>query len=163
MAQKKEDFAQQQKLLNKELKEGNFRRVYLVCGTQAYLRLQNRDRLRAGLIAPAPETLRGEITKPPYYSLVVTTLDDVSDPYDDVNSLREAVAYAETFDVPVTVTFADGLSGTILLADGAITVSAAGAIAIDSISARGKSSWRTFRSRAGTTRVTAAPSITPGT
>ena len=55
MAQKKEDFAQQQKLLNKELKEGNFRRVYLVCGTQAYLRLQNRDRLRAALLGDGDE------------------------------------------------------------------------------------------------------------
>ncbi|MBQ3454421.1 MAG: hypothetical protein IJG25_06090, partial [Thermoguttaceae bacterium] len=103
-------------------------------------------------IAPAPETLRGEITRPPYYSLVVTTLDDVSDPYDDVNSLREAVAYAETFDVPVTVTFADGLSGTILLADGAITVSAAGAIAIDGngrITVDGGGASRVFNIRAG--------------
>ena len=55
MAQKKEDFAQQQKLLNKELKEGNFRRVYLVCGTQVYLRLQNRDRLRAALLGDGDE------------------------------------------------------------------------------------------------------------
>ncbi|MBR2692574.1 MAG: hypothetical protein IKE69_00025, partial [Thermoguttaceae bacterium] len=82
-------------------------------------------------IAPAPETLRGEITKPPYYSLVVTTLDDVFDPYDDVNSLREAVAYAETFNTPVTVTFEEGLEGTIVLTGGAITVSAAEEIAID--------------------------------
>ena len=49
-AAKKEDFAGQQSLLNKELKEGIFRRVYLLCGEQAYLRLQNRDRLRAALL-----------------------------------------------------------------------------------------------------------------
>ncbi len=49
-AAKKENFAGQQSLLNKELKEGIFRRVYLICGEQAYLRLQNRDRLRAALL-----------------------------------------------------------------------------------------------------------------
>ena len=50
MAAKKEDYAQQQTLLNRELKEGTFRTVYLLCGEQAYLRLQNRDRLRAALL-----------------------------------------------------------------------------------------------------------------
>lgn len=55
MASKKEDFAQQQKLLNKEIKEGTFRRVYLLCGEQAYLRLQNRDRLRAALLGDGDE------------------------------------------------------------------------------------------------------------
>ena len=52
---KKEDFAGQQSLLNKELKEGVFRRVYLLCGEQAYLRLQNRDRLRAALLGDGDE------------------------------------------------------------------------------------------------------------
>ena len=55
MAAKKDDFAQQQSLLNKELKEGSFRRVYLLCGEQAYLRLQNRDRLRAALLGDGDE------------------------------------------------------------------------------------------------------------
>ena len=32
MAAKKDDFAQQQSLLNKELKEGTFHRAYLLCG-----------------------------------------------------------------------------------------------------------------------------------
>ena len=50
MAAKKDDFAQQQSLFNKELKEGTFHRVYLLCGEQAYLRIQNRDRLRAALL-----------------------------------------------------------------------------------------------------------------
>jgi DNA polymerase-3 subunit delta len=50
MAAKKDDFAQQQSLFNKELKEGAFHRVYLLCGEQAYLRIQNRDRLRAALL-----------------------------------------------------------------------------------------------------------------
>lgn len=55
MAAKKDDFAQQQSLLNRELKEGTFHRVYLVCGNQAYLRLQNRDRLRAALLGDGDE------------------------------------------------------------------------------------------------------------
>ena len=55
MAAKKDDFARQQSLLNKELKEGTFHRVYLVCGDQAYLRLQNRDRLRAALLGDGDE------------------------------------------------------------------------------------------------------------
>ena len=55
MAAKKEDFTQQQSLLNKELREGSFRRVYLLCGEQAYLRLQNRDRLRAALLGDGDE------------------------------------------------------------------------------------------------------------
>ena len=55
MAAKKDDFAQQQSLFNKELKEGAFRRVYLLCGEQAYLRIQNRDRLRAALLGDGDE------------------------------------------------------------------------------------------------------------
>ncbi|MBR2693228.1 MAG: hypothetical protein IKE69_03350, partial [Thermoguttaceae bacterium] len=82
-------------------------------------------------VAPISETLEGEIYKTVVGSLVVTTLDDVVDPYDDVNSLREAVAYAESFDVPVTVTFVDGLSGTITLADGAVSIDGAAGITID--------------------------------
>lgn len=50
MAAKKEDFGQQQKALNQAIKEGRFERVYLLCGDQAYLRLQNRDRLRDALL-----------------------------------------------------------------------------------------------------------------
>ena len=41
---------QQQKTLNQELRDGNFRTVYLICGNQAYLRLQNRDRLKNALL-----------------------------------------------------------------------------------------------------------------
>ena len=54
-AAKKEDFAPQQSLLNRELKEGKFYPVYLICGDQAYLRLQNRDRLRAALLGDGDE------------------------------------------------------------------------------------------------------------
>ena len=55
MAAKKEDFARLQKQLNQELREGTFRRAYLLCGDQAYLRLQNRDRLRAALLGDGDE------------------------------------------------------------------------------------------------------------
>ena len=55
MAAKKEDFGQQQKILNAELKEGRFRRAYLLCGEQAYLRIQNRDRVRAALLGDGDE------------------------------------------------------------------------------------------------------------
>lgn len=55
MAVKKEDFVRQQNLLNKELKEGVFRRAYLLCGEQAYLRLQNRDRLHKALLGGGDE------------------------------------------------------------------------------------------------------------
>ena len=58
MAAKKDDFAQQQSLFNKELKEGAFHRVYLLCGEQAYLRIQNRDRLREKKQVRNPMLLR---------------------------------------------------------------------------------------------------------
>ncbi|MBR2693094.1 MAG: hypothetical protein IKE69_02670, partial [Thermoguttaceae bacterium] len=87
--------------------------------------------LAGNYIAPVSETIRAEITPEIVYSLVVTTLDDIVDPYDDVNSIREAVAYAETFDVPVTVTFAEGLEGVITLADGAVTFDSGAHITID--------------------------------
>ncbi|MBO7724918.1 MAG: hypothetical protein J6S40_00470, partial [Thermoguttaceae bacterium] len=88
--------------------------------------------LAGNYLAPVSETLEGEIYKPIVGSLVVTTLDDVVDPNDDVNSLREAIAYAEALDAAATVTFADGLEGTIVLADGALAVDASNAaITID--------------------------------
>ena len=49
-------------------------------------------------------------------SLVVTTLTDVINPFDDQTSLREALAYAATLPGDQTITFAAGLSGTIDLA-----------------------------------------------
>ena len=55
MAAKKDDFGQRQKLLNQEIKEGRFHRAYMLCGEQAYLRLQNRDRLRAALLGDGDE------------------------------------------------------------------------------------------------------------
>ncbi|MDO5132756.1 MAG: DNA polymerase III subunit delta [Eubacteriales bacterium] len=55
MASVKNDFSEQQALLNKEIREGVFHRVYLLCGAQAYLRLQNRDRLRAALLGDGDE------------------------------------------------------------------------------------------------------------
>ena len=55
MAAVKSDFSRQQALLNKEIREGVFHRVYLLCGAQAYLRLQNRDRLRTALLGDGDE------------------------------------------------------------------------------------------------------------
>ena len=64
-------------------------------------------------------------------SLVVNTLEDVVDASDELNSLREAIAYAQTLEeVGVTVTFEEGLEGTITLADGAVVIDG-GAFAVD--------------------------------
>ncbi|MBO7708784.1 MAG: right-handed parallel beta-helix repeat-containing protein, partial [Thermoguttaceae bacterium] len=82
-------------------------------------------------IAPAGETLQGTIYKPEARSLVVTTLEDVVDRFDEQTSLREALAYAGTFDEPVTVTFADGLEGTLTLTEGALALDAAAPITVD--------------------------------
>lgn len=46
----KTDFASGQRKLNEELKNGDYRRVYLLSGEQAYLRLQNRDKLVKALM-----------------------------------------------------------------------------------------------------------------
>lgn len=43
--QAKIDFAAEQRQFNETLRSGDLRRVYLLCGEQAYLRLQNRDKL----------------------------------------------------------------------------------------------------------------------
>ena len=52
MAAKKtgSDFTANQRQLNEGLAKGEFRRVYLLCGEQAYLRLQNRDKLVKALL-----------------------------------------------------------------------------------------------------------------
>lgn len=53
MAARKKDgpgFTALQKQLNSELMEEKFRRVYLLCGDQDYLRSQNRDRLKKALL-----------------------------------------------------------------------------------------------------------------
>ena len=56
MAAKKDDFAQQQSLLNKELKEGSFRRVYLLCGEEDYLKDYYANALQKALI-PTGDTI----------------------------------------------------------------------------------------------------------
>ena len=48
--QAKSDFAANQRQLNEELKSGDYRRIYLLCGEQAYLRLQNKDKLVKALL-----------------------------------------------------------------------------------------------------------------
>ena len=64
-------------------------------------------------------------------SLMVTTLDDVVDQTDGLISLREAVSYAETLTGAASVTFADRLEGTIVLANGEISINSASGITID--------------------------------
>ena len=44
------DFAANQRQLNDGLAKGEFRRIYLLCGEQAYLRLQNREKLVKALL-----------------------------------------------------------------------------------------------------------------
>jgi CSLREA domain-containing protein len=56
-------------------------------------------------------------------SLVVTTTADDTNPYDGQTSLREALAYADTLPGPSTITFAPGLTGTITLTGGVLTLS----------------------------------------
>lgn len=43
--QTKSDFAAKQRQLNEALKSGDYRQIYLLCGDQAYLRLQNKEKL----------------------------------------------------------------------------------------------------------------------
>ena len=44
------DFAANQRQLNEEIARGDLRRVYLLCGEQAYLRLQNKEKLTKALL-----------------------------------------------------------------------------------------------------------------
>lgn len=49
MATKTSDFPVKQKQLNEDVEKGSFRQSYLIYGDEAYLRLQNRDKLLKGL------------------------------------------------------------------------------------------------------------------
>lgn len=55
MPAKKIDFNQQQSQLNADLKAEKFAPVYLICGEQAYLRLQNRDKVVQALLGGGDE------------------------------------------------------------------------------------------------------------
>jgi CSLREA domain-containing protein len=101
-------------------------------------------------------------------SEVVTTLQDVSDPYDDLISLREAIAYAAADPGDDTITFLAGLSGTIALgsagelllddSSGSVTIQTdPGVITID---AHGQS--RVLEVKAGTTATLSGLTITGG-
>ena len=48
--QAKCDFAAEQRQFNEAIKSGDLKRVYLLSGEQAYLRLQNRDKLVKALM-----------------------------------------------------------------------------------------------------------------
>ena len=78
------------------------------------------------LLTAAPWSTADDATK-----LMVTTLDDVVDFADEVVSIREALASASELDEAATITFADGLSGTITLAGSALEVSPAYGLTID--------------------------------
>ena len=89
-------------------------------------------------IAPADETLEGEIKAKEAPSMVVTTADDVVDVTDGLISLREALTVYFGTDDCTTVTFAEGL--TTINADSAfelsraqngLTIDGAGAIVFD--------------------------------
>ena len=56
-------------------------------------------------------------------SLLVTTLDDVVDPYDGLISLREAVSYANSYGLASTITFATRLSGGTIYLNSELDVS----------------------------------------
>ncbi len=49
MAAKTSDFQAKQRQLNEDIKNGTFKQFYLIYGEEAYLRLQNRDKLVAAL------------------------------------------------------------------------------------------------------------------
>ena len=57
MAAKKSggDFTANQRQLNEELARGDLRRIYLLCGEQAYLRLRNRDKVVKALMGDGDE------------------------------------------------------------------------------------------------------------
>ena len=48
--QAKSDFAAEQRQFNEAIRSGDLKRVYLLSGEQAYLRLQNRDKLVKALM-----------------------------------------------------------------------------------------------------------------
>ena len=50
-----QDFAARQKEFNESLSSGDYRRVYLISGEQAYLRLQNRNKLVKALLGDGDE------------------------------------------------------------------------------------------------------------
>lgn len=56
-------------------------------------------------------------------SLLVTTLDDVVDPYDGLISLREATSYANNYGLASTITFATRLSGGTIYLNSALDIS----------------------------------------
>jgi hypothetical protein len=101
-------------------------------------------------------------------SLVVTTLDDVVDPYDDRTSLREALAFATSRPGGDTVSFDAALSGSIdmssvygelVLADdsGAVTIDGRGGITLNA-----QGVGRVVCVQAGTTATLAGLTITGG-
>ncbi len=71
-----------------------------------------------GAASPATFNLNNDETP----SLVVTTTQDVVNPFDGLTSLREAINYAETLGGNPTITFAAGVTGTITLTGGQLNI-----------------------------------------
>ncbi len=106
-----------------------------------------------GAASPATFTLNNDETP----SLVVTTTQDVVNPFDGFTSLREAIDYAETLGGNQTITFTPGLTGSIalngteLLLDqtgGTLTIQGPGA---NVLSISGNNQSRVFDIASGTT------------
>ena len=53
MADKTTDYPVKQRQINDDVKTGNFKPRYLIFGEEVYLRLQNRDKLSAAMMAGA--------------------------------------------------------------------------------------------------------------
>ncbi len=102
--------------------------------------------------------------------LVVTTLNDALDPFDGQTSLRDALAFAAGQMGDDVVRFADGLSGTILVASpvGAIVLDdPSGALTIegpspDVLAIAGSGDSRVFEVNAGTNATITGLTITGG-
>jgi hypothetical protein len=101
--------------------------------------------------------------------LVVTTRDDLADPYDGLTSLREALAYAATLPGDDVIAFAPGLTGTFALqttiygpltiddATGSVTLDGGGLITLD-----GQGQDRILLVAAGSTAFLAGLTLTGG-
>ena len=101
-------------------------------------------------------------------SLVVTTTEDVVNPYDGLTSLREAINYAESLDGSATITFASNVTGTIALngselllndLNGALTIQGPGA---DVLSISGNNASSVFEISSYTTAEIDGLTITQG-
>jgi hypothetical protein len=100
-------------------------------------------------------------------SLVVTTADDVVDPFDGLTSLREAISYANTLAADNTITFDPSLDGdTITLTQGPLELTAgSGTTTIDGggqIAVSGDNAFLVFQIDSGATAALSGLTIEDG-